>query len=98
MHTPTTDMYPSCPTLSLPYALPICRATEAYTDRVVELHNARVAAEAGVSAEVIYGDADSGLMLTRCIDGIVTMSPEKFRERAGAPARAAEAQIGRAHV
>src|SRR3546814_1335328 len=67
------------------------KGTEAYIDRVVELHNARVAAEAGVSAEVIYGDADSGLMLTRCIDGIVTMSPEKFRERAGAPARAAEA-------
>src|SRR3546814_19714172 len=55
------------------------KGTEAYIDRVVELHNARVAAEAGVSAEVIYGDADSGLMLTRCIDGIVTMSPEKFR-------------------
>lgn len=65
------------------------KGTEAYIDRTVELHNARVAAEAGVSAEVIYGDAATGIMLTRCIDGIVTMSPERFRERAGAPARAA---------
>lgn len=65
------------------------KGTEAYIDRAVELHNARVAAEAGVSAEVIYGDAATGIMLTRCIDGIVTMSPDRFRERAGAPARAA---------
>src|SRR3546814_6718540 len=57
------------------------QGTEAYIDRVVDLHNARVAAEAGVSAEVIYGDADSGLMLTRCIAGIVTISPAKLRER-----------------
>lgn len=65
------------------------KGTEAYIDRAVELHNARVAAVAGVSAEVVHGDASSGVMLTRCIDGIVTMSPEQFRERSGAPARAA---------
>jgi thiamine kinase-like enzyme len=65
------------------------KGTEDYIDRTVELHNARVAAEAGVSAEVIHGDAESGIMLTRCIDGIITMSPERFRERRGAPARAA---------
>lgn len=65
------------------------KGTEAYIDRAVELHNARIAAEAGVSAEVLYGDDKSGVMLTRCIDGIVTMSPERFRERAGAPSRAA---------
>ena len=65
------------------------KGTEAYIDRAVELHNARVAAEAGVSAEVIHGDETTGIMLTRCIDGIVTMSPERFSESAGAPARAA---------
>ena len=65
------------------------KGTEAYIDRAVELHNARIAAAAGVSAEVIHGDEATGIMLTRCIDGIVTMSPPRFRERSGAPARAA---------
>jgi thiamine kinase-like enzyme len=64
--------------------------TEAYIDRKVEAHNARVAAEAGVSAEVLYFDEDSGLMLARYLDGCVTMSPELFKSRAGAPARAAQ--------
>ena len=49
------------------------QGTEDYIDRAVELHNARIAAEAGVSAEVVHGDEASGVMLTRFIDGIVTM-------------------------
>ncbi len=64
--------------------------TEEFIDRKVEAHNARVAAAAGVSAEVLYFDDDSGLMLSRYLDGCVTMSPELFKNRAGAPARAAE--------
>ena len=64
--------------------------TEDYIDRKVEGHNARVAAEAGVSAEVLHFDTDSGLMLARYLDGCVTMSPELFKSRPGAPARAAE--------
>ena len=64
--------------------------TEAYIDRKVEAHNARVAAEAGVSAEVLYFDEVSGLMLARYLDGCVTMSPALFKSRAGAPARAAQ--------
>ncbi len=64
--------------------------TADYIDRKVEGHNARVAAEAGVSADVLHFDADSGLMLARYLDGCVTMSPELFKSRAGAPARAAE--------
>ena len=67
------------------------KGTEDYIDRDVELYNARVAAEAGVSAEVIYGDAGSGVMMTRFIDGIVTMSPERFATRKGSPGRAARA-------
>lgn len=63
--------------------------TEDYIDRKVEAHNARVAAGAGVSAEVLFFDETDGLMLTRYIDGCVTMSPELFASRAGAPARAA---------
>jgi len=65
------------------------KGTEEYIDRKVELHNARVAAVAGVSAEVIYGDAKSGVMMTRFIDGIVTMSTQAFSQRKGSPARAA---------
>ena len=64
--------------------------TADYIDRKVEGHNARVAAEAGVSAEVLHFDADSGLMLARYLDGCVTMSPALFKSRPGAPARAAE--------
>lgn len=65
------------------------KGTEEYIDRAVELNNAIAAARAGVSAEVIWGDADSGIMVSRCIEDIVTMTPESFSERPGAPERAA---------
>jgi len=65
--------------------------TEAYINREVEIHNARVAARAGVSAEVIHADSASGVMLCRHIDGIVTMTPEEFTRREGAAARAGRA-------
>jgi thiamine kinase-like enzyme len=60
-----------------------------YIDRRVEATNARVAAEAGVNAPVLFFDEADGLMLCGHIDDAVTMSPERFRERPGAPARAA---------
>ncbi|MGD8838612.1 MAG: choline/ethanolamine kinase family protein [Gammaproteobacteria bacterium] len=63
------------------------KGTEEYIDRTVEIHNARVAARAEVSAEVIHADTGSGIMLTRYIDS-VTMTPEAFGQRRGAPARA----------
>ena len=65
--------------------------TEDYIDRAVEAHNARVAAEAGVSAELLFADAADGLLLMRHLDGTTTMTPESFRETPGAPARAARA-------
>lgn len=65
------------------------KGTEEYIDRSVELHNAEAAARAGVSAQVIWGDAESGIMISRCIENIVTMTPETFLERKGAPERAA---------
>ncbi len=67
------------------------QGTEEYIDREVEAHNARVAAEAGVSAEVLYADAASGVMVTRFLEGAETMAPETFRAKPGAPARAAKA-------
>lgn len=65
------------------------KGTEEYIDRAVELYNAEAAARAGVSAEVIWGDAKSGIMISRCVEDIVTMTPELFGERRGSPERAA---------
>ena len=65
--------------------------TSEYIDRKVELHNARAAARAGISAEILWGDGDSGVMVSRCFDGFTTMTPELFHSRAGAAARAGRA-------
>jgi thiamine kinase-like enzyme len=67
------------------------KGTEQYIDRTVEIHNARVAARAGVSAEVIFADTETGIMLSRHIDGIVTMTADEFSTRDGAAARAGKA-------
>jgi thiamine kinase-like enzyme len=67
------------------------KGTEEYINRANEAVAAREAARAGVSPEVIHFDEKTGVMATRFIDGAVTMSPEKFRWRAGAPARGGEA-------
>ena len=64
--------------------------TEAYIDRGAEAANARAAALSGVSPEVVHFGAD-GIMLTRLIVGVVTMSPAAFRERPGSVERAARA-------
>src|SRR5215470_7082899 len=62
-----------------------------YIDRRVEAHNARAAAAAGVNAEVLFFDEGDGLMLCRFLGDCVSMTPELFRSRPGAPARAARA-------
>ncbi|TPL10751.1 phosphotransferase family protein [Mesorhizobium sp. B2-4-14] len=67
------------------------KGTQEYINRANEAVAARAAAKAGVSPEVLYVDADTGVMVTRFIAGAETMSPEKFRERRGSPARAGEA-------
>lgn len=65
--------------------------TEEYIDRKVELTNAKAAWKAGVSAEVLWADPTSGVMITRAIDDIVTMTPALFSERPGSPERAGKA-------
>jgi thiamine kinase-like enzyme len=50
-----------------------------YIDRQAEERNARIAAAAGVNAEVLFFDAGDGRMLCRYVDGI-TMSAESFRD------------------
>jgi thiamine kinase-like enzyme len=66
------------------------RGTESYIDRRVEAINARAAAAAGVSPDVLHASPD-GVMVTRYLEGCATMTPELFRSVPGAPARAARA-------
>jgi len=63
--------------------------TEAYINRADEAVAAQAAATAGVSPDLLYADPASGLMVTRYIPAAVTMTPTAFRDRPGAPARAA---------
>lgn len=64
--------------------------TSEYIDRTAEEVAARSAADAGVNAELVYFDATDGLMVTRFVDGAVTMSAEGFRDLS-AVARAGQA-------
>lgn len=64
--------------------------TADYIDRSVEAHNARVAADAGVSAEVLFFDESDGLMLADYIPHAATMNATRF-EDTGACRRAAKA-------
>ena len=65
--------------------------TSEYIDRKAEEHNARVAAEAGVNAEVIYFDATDGTMVTRFVEGISMNAGDGFGRESGAPVRVARA-------
>lgn len=65
--------------------------TEEYIDRAVEATNAAAAYRAGVAPEVLWVDASSGIMVTRSVPGVTTMSPELFKTRAGSPTRAGKA-------
>lgn len=79
------------------YALRLAgRGTSDFIDRSAEEHNARAAAAAGVSAEVIYFDGGDGTMLTRFIEGVPMDAGEVFGRDPGAPARAARV-LGRVH-
>lgn len=62
--------------------------TEEYIDRAVEAHNARAAADAGVSPEVIHAEPETGLMISAAVPDIETMTPALFGSRDGSPARA----------
>ena len=64
--------------------------TSEYIDRVAEEVAARSASAAGVNAEILFFDAADGLMVTRYVEGAVTMNAERFRDL-GAVARAGQA-------
>ena len=70
--------------------------TSEYIDRTAEEHNARLAAAAGVNADVIFFDPKDGTMVTRFVEGVSMHAGEGFGRDPGAPARAARA-LGRVH-
>ena len=70
--------------------------TSDYIDRAAEEHNARVAAAAGINAEVIYFDARDGTMVTRFVEGVSMNAEEGFGRDPGAPVRAGRA-LNRVH-
>ena len=71
--------------------------TSGYIDRKAEEHNARVAAEAGINAEVIFFDATDGTMVTRFVDGVSMNVGDGFGRDPGAPVRAAARALKRIH-
>jgi len=62
--------------------------TEEYINRAIEINNAQAAYSAGVSAEVLWADAGTGVMISEAIRDIETMTPDLFSTRAGSPVRA----------
>ncbi|WP_027136162.1 choline/ethanolamine kinase family protein [Geminicoccus roseus] len=66
------------------------KGTEAYIDRRVEAVNARAAAAAGVAPALVHAGTD-GVMVTRFLPEVATLSPDGFRQRPGAVERAARA-------
>ena len=65
------------------------KGTEEYINRTHEAQAARETARVQVSPAVLHFDMSSGVMVTQLVADAVTMTPEQFRLRAGAPARAA---------
>jgi len=67
------------------------KGTEEYIHRKVEAHNAKAAARAGVSPQVLYADPESGIMVAKFLDGFQTMTPEIFTVKKRAAGRAGTA-------
>ena len=65
--------------------------TSEYIDRRTEAVAARSASDAGVNAELMFFDPEDGLMVTRFVDGAITMSGDQFAADLGAVARAGRA-------
>ena len=64
------------------------KGTEDYINRTTEYNNAKAAWRAGISAEIIWADVNSGVMVSKAINRIETMTPNLFSSRKGSPARA----------
>ena len=67
------------------------KGTEDYINRSVEYNNAMAAWRAGISAEILWADVEKGVMVSKAINKIETMTPDLFSKRKGSPARAGKA-------
>lgn len=67
------------------------KGTEEYIDRVNEMVATKAVARAGVGPDILFADPATGIFLSRYLNGAATMTPDRFRSRAGAPARAGKA-------
>lgn len=65
--------------------------TEKYINRLTETINATAAWRAGISAEILWSNTKTGLMVSRAIEGAETMTPSLFNSRPGAIKRAGKA-------
>ena len=57
------------------------KGTEDYINRTFEYNNAMAAWRAGISAEIVWADVDNGIMVSKAINGIETMTPNFFSSR-----------------
>ena len=64
------------------------KGTEDYINRTFEYNNAMAAWRAGVSAEILWADVSKGVMVSKAINEIETMTPDLFSKRKGSPSRA----------
>ena len=64
------------------------KGTGEYINRANEALALHEAARVGVSPHVIHADPQTGILVTRFVAGATTMTPQNFKSREGAPARA----------
>jgi len=64
------------------------KGTEDYINRKFEYNNGMAAWRAGISAEIVWADVNNGVMVSKAINEIETMTPNLFSSRKGSPARA----------
>ena len=67
------------------------KGTEDYINRTFEYNNALAAWRAGVSAEILWADVKKGVIVSKAINEIQTMTPDLFSKRKGSPTRAGKA-------
>ena len=54
------------------------KGTEDYINRTFEYNNAMAAWRAGISAEIIWADVERGIMVSKAINAIETMTPVSY--------------------
>ena len=64
------------------------KGTAEYINRTFEYNNAMAAWRAGISPEIVWADVNNGVMVSKAINEIETMTPNLFSSRNGSPARA----------